>query len=162
MTLKDLQILFDFDRWATERILEVVATVADDQYAKNLNSSHGGMRGTLVHTYSADWVWLERWKGNSPTALIKEDDIPTFSLLKQKWDAVRAERDRFVQSLNEEKIRMPLSYKNLKGDPFTEPLWQQMQHVVNHSSYHRGQVVTMLRQVGVKPVATDLIAYYRK
>ncbi|HEY5615455.1 MAG TPA: DinB family protein [Bacteroidota bacterium] len=162
MTLNDIKILFDFDKWATNRILEIVATLPEDLYSKSLNSSHGGIRGTLVHTFSADWVWLERWKGNNPTVFIKEEDIPTFPLLNERWAKLRNDMDGFVASLNEEKIQAGLSYKDMKGNPYTQLLWQQMQHLINHSTYHRGQVVTMLRQVGVKPVATDLIAYYRQ
>jgi uncharacterized damage-inducible protein DinB len=162
MTLTDIKTLYDFDQWATDRILEIVAAVPEDQYAKNLNSSHGGIRGTLVHYYGAEWIWLERWKETNPTTLIKEEDLPTFPLLKEKWNLLRHELNQFVASLTEEKLQSPLSYKDLKGNEHTQLLWQQMQHLVNHSTFHRGQVVTMLRQIGVKPVATDLIAYYRK
>ncbi|MCI0707684.1 MAG: DinB family protein [Ignavibacteriae bacterium] len=162
MTLTNINTLIDFDKWATNRILDIVATVPQDQYAKNLNSSHGGIRGTLVHTYSSDWVWLERWKGVSPTAPLKEEDYPDFPFLKSKWDTLRAERDAFIASLTEQKLKEPLSYKDIRGNPYTQPLWHLIQHVVNHSTYHRGQVVTMLRQINVKPVATDLVAYYRQ
>lgn len=161
MVLQDIKTLFDFDKWATERILDVVAALHEDQYTKNLASSHGGIRGTLVHTYGAEWVWLERWRGTSPTSLFKEENLPTFSMLKEKWSALRPQLDQLVQSLTEEKLQSPLTYKDLKGNQYTQPLWQQMQHLINHSTYHRGQVVTMLRQLGVQPVATDLIAYYR-
>lgn len=161
MVLNDIKNLFEFDKWATDRMLEVVASLNEEQYAKNLGSSHGGIRGTLIHTYGADWIWLERWKGTSPTSGITEEEIPTFSTLKEKWASLRTQMDQFVQSLNEEKLQSPLSYKDLKGNAYTQVLWQQMQHLINHSTYHRGQVVTMLRQSGVKPVATDLIAYYR-
>ncbi len=162
MNVKEIQTLFDFDKWATNRILEIVAALNDDQYGRNLNSSHGGVRGTLVHTYGADRIWLERWKGTSPTALIKEEDIASFQSLQERWSSLRVQMDQFSQSLTEEKLQSPLSYKDLKGNAYSQILWQQMQHLINHSTYHRGQVVTMLRQLGVKPVATDLIAYYRQ
>ena len=162
MTLSEIKTLIDFDRWASERILEIVAGLPQDQYSKSLNSSHGGIRGTLVHSYSADWVWLERWKGNSPSTPVREEDFPEFPLLKSKWDALRAERDEYISSLTEEKLQAELSYKDIRGNAYSQPLWQLVQHVVNHSTYHRGQVVTMLRQVNVKPVATDLVAYYRQ
>ena len=162
MTVKEIQALFDFDKWATNRTLEIVATLNEDQYSRNLNSSHGGVRGTLVHTYGADRIWLERWKGTSPTALIKEEDIASFQSLQERWASLRVQMDQFSQSLTEDKLQSPLSYKDLKGNAYSQILWQQMQHLINHSTYHRGQVVTMLRQLGVKPVATDLIAYYRQ
>lgn len=161
MTLNDIRTLFAFDQWATDKILDIVATVPEDQYVRNMSSSHGGVRGTLVHSYGAEWIWLERWKGTSPTTLIKEEDIPTFPLLREKWAVLRQELNQFVSTLTDEQLQAPLAYKDLKGNPYAQPLWQQMQHLINHSTYHRGQVVTLLRQLGVKPVATDLIAYYR-
>lgn len=161
MNLNDIQTLVAFDQWATDRILDIVATVPEEQYVKNMNSSHGGVRGTLVHYYGAEWIWLERWKGTSPTDLIKEEDIPTFPQLREKWTALRQELNQFVNTLTDEQLQSPLTYKDLKGNQYTQPLWQQMQHLINHSTYHRGQVVTLLRQLGVKPVATDLIAFYR-
>jgi uncharacterized damage-inducible protein DinB len=161
MTLQDIRTLFEFDQWATERILDIVAELPEDQYARNMNSSHGGVRGTLVHYYGAEWIWLERWKGSSPTTSIKEEDIATFPAIRNKWSALRREIEEFLLSLTDEKLQSSLAYKDLKGNQYTQPLWQQMQHLINHSTYHRGQVVTMLRQLGVKPVATDLIAYYR-
>jgi uncharacterized damage-inducible protein DinB len=162
MTVNEIQTLFEFDKWATKRIFEIVAALNEDQYSRNLNSSHGGVRGTLVHAYGAEWIWLERWKGTSPTALINEEDIATFQLLQERWASLRVQMDQFSQSLTEDKLRSPLSYKDLKGNAYSQILWHQIQHLINHSTYHRGQVVTMLRQLGVKPVATDLIAYYRQ
>lgn len=162
MTLSDIKDLFAFDQWATERMLEIVAALPEEQYARNLNSSHGGIRGTLVHSYGAERIWLERWRGSNPTTLVTEEEVPTFGQLKEKWTTLRGELNRFLESLTEEHLQSAHTYKDLKGNQYTQPLWQQMQHLVNHSTYHRGQVVTMLRQLGVRPVATDLIAYYRR
>jgi len=158
---RDILTLFDFDRWATERVLEVAATLPEEQYTKNLNSSFDGVRGTLVHTYAADWIWLERWKGNSPTTLIREEDIPTLPSLQERWIGWRSQVDAFLHAVTEEQLRSPLSYTDIKGNPSTIILWQQMQHLINHSTYHRGQVTTLFRQLGIKAVGTDLINYYR-
>lgn len=161
MTKQEILTLFDFDRWATERVLELAATLPEEQYAKNLNSSFGGVRGTLVHIYAADWIWLERWKGNSPTTLIREEDIPTFPFLQERWIGWRSEADAFLLAVTEEQFQSPLTYADIKGNPHTEILWQQMQHLINHSTYHRGQATTLFRQLGIKAIGTDLINYYR-
>jgi len=55
-----------------------------------------------------------------------------------------------------------IKYRNTAGTPFEGPLWPMLQHVVNHSSYHRGQIATLLRQLGAKPMATDLIVFHRE
>ena len=162
MTIRDTVTLYDYDKWATELQLNAVSNLSDSQYTKDLGSSHGGIRGTLVHTLAAQRVWLTRWQGETSTNLIGVDELPTFASLNDRWGALRNELDAFVGSLTEEELQQPLAYKDLKGNPYSQPLVYQMQHLVNHSTYHRGQITTMLRQLGVVPPSTDLIVYYRQ
>lgn len=132
MTRQDLITLCNYDRWATHRILEAVASLNPEQYSKDLGSSFGGIRGTLVHIYAADWIWLERWKGESPTELPKADErLPTVPVLRQRWDALRSERDDFMRSLTDEKLNAPLSYRDTKGNSYCQPLRQLIQHVIS-------------------------------
>jgi uncharacterized damage-inducible protein DinB len=161
MTRQEIVTLFDFDTWATERTVESVSSLAEGTYLEDLKSSHGGIHGTLVHIYSANMVWLQRWKGGLPSTHVSVDDIPSLASLKARRAEYMVELDDFLANLTEARLSAALAYQDLKGNKHSEPLFQQMQHVVNHSSYHRGQIVTMLRQVGAKPVATDLIAFYR-
>jgi uncharacterized damage-inducible protein DinB len=63
------------------------------------------------------------------------------------------------EGLSEEFVQRDLSYRNLKGEPLTLPLIEQMQHLVNHATLHRGQVVGMIRQLGIQPPAVDLLYY---
>jgi len=161
MNLTDIKTLYDYDQWATNRTLDMVQPLSEDQFLKNLGSSHGGIHGTLAHIYAADWIWFERWKGLSPTQLIKADDLRSVSALRDRWEDHFNELTKFIQSLDEQKLQAPLAYKDTKGNPHNQPLVHQMQHKVNHSTYHRGQIVTLLRQIGAKPQSTDLINYYR-
>jgi uncharacterized damage-inducible protein DinB len=162
VTREQLGDLFAYDRWATRKLLEVVAKLSEEQYTKDLGSSHGGIRGTLVHAYGAGEIWLRRWEGESPTSLITEQDIPTFKLLAERWSMLEKKLEDFLKGVPDARLHAPLAYRNIKGEPISTELWRQMQHLVNHGSYHRGQVVAMLRQLGVKPVATDLINFYRE
>jgi len=155
--------LFDYDRWATAKQLEVVTGLTNDQYEKDLGSSHGGIRGTLVHIYGAQQIWYSRWKGTSPSSLPAVAESPTLAILQDKWQVLRKEIHEFITTLTEDKMREPLAYKDLKGVSYKQPLAQLIRHVINHSTYHRGQVTTMLRQLGVvPPPSIDLITYYRE
>ena len=162
MNLADIQTLYDFNYWANHRILEIVEPLTEEQVRKDLGSSHGGIQGTLFHIMGAEAIWLRRWKGESPAGFWKPEDVPTFTALKQRWDMVEMEVLGFCHMLKTDvDIERIFEYKDLKGNSYSSLLSQSMQHVVNHSTYHRGQVVTMIRQSGMKAVSTDLIAYYR-
>ena len=75
---------------------------------------------------------------------------------------VNGHRHAWFRVLPEAAVRQPLSYRLLNGTESTQPLWQLVQHLANHSTYHRGQVIAMLRQLGAKAVATDLVAFDRE
>ncbi len=163
MHIRDIYNLYEYNYWANHRILGVAETLTPEQFAKNLGSSHGGIQGTLVHIMGAEEIWLRRWKGLSLSGFAKPDDYPTFHILTKHWDEVERDMMDFVHSLaSDEDIRKVIAYKDLKGNSYSQPLYHLMQHLVNHSTLHRGQVVAMLRQSGVKPVGTDLVIFYRE
>jgi uncharacterized damage-inducible protein DinB len=161
MTKNEIRLLFEYDAWADLKLLEVIAALTGDQYKKDLHSSFGGIQGTLVHILSANRVWVYRWMGKKPEPL-KMENFPTIEIIKKQWDTYRMEVSNFLQNLTEGKLNAPLQYSDFKGNTFAQPLCQQMQHKVNHSSYHRGQLVTMLRQLGTAVVSTDLITYIKQ
>jgi uncharacterized damage-inducible protein DinB len=161
MTVQEILILFEYDKWANDRTVESVSSISEGKYLDDLKSSHGGIHGTLVHIYGANMVWLQRWKEGSPLKPVTVDGIPNLESLKTYWEKYQSELDSYLRNLSESKLIASHSYKDLKGNQYSEPLFQQMQHRVNHSSYHRGQIVTMLRQIGSKPNGTDLITFYR-
>lgn len=163
MHVTDIHTLYEFNYWAHHRILGVVKTLTQEQFTRNFGSSHGGIHGTLFHSMGAEEIWLKRWKGINPTTFAKPEDYPTFDALTRHWEMVEHDMMDFVRALkSEDDIRKTITYKDLKGNEYFQPLWQLMQHLVNHTTYHRGQVVTMLRLLDVKPVGTDLITFYRE
>ncbi len=163
MTLPDIFSLVDFNYWANHRLRSVLETVPHEQYVRDMGSSHGGIHGTLVHIMGAEEIWLRRWQGTSPSSFYKAEDFPTFDAVQNHWNIVEQELIGFCHMLKtEDDIQKFILYKDLKGNEYSQPLWQSMQHLVNHSTYHRGQVVTMLRQLGMKPIGTELINFYRQ
>jgi uncharacterized damage-inducible protein DinB len=158
----EIQELFAYDRWANRRILDAVSRLAPEQFTRDLGSSHPSVQATLAHLLAANWIWLERWLGRSPGGLPEAGwDVDTFEALRAKWDEVEGVRHGFVEGLADADLERDLVYRNTRGDQFAQPLWQTLRHAVNHASYHRGQVVTMLRQLGAEAVSTDLVLFYR-
>ncbi|MGA9365034.1 MAG: DinB family protein [Bacteroidota bacterium] len=162
MTLADIQMLYEFNYWANARLMTVVKSLREEQFAEDLGSSHRSIHGTLVHIVGAEHIWLSRWTGQPVFKLIDPKDYPTITAVQQKWDEVEQGMSGFVSELTDERLSAVLTYKTTEEKQFSNVLWQMMQHLVNHSTYHRGQIVTMLRQLGVKPVGTDLITFYRE
>lgn len=163
MTPAEILDLFSYDRWATGRQFEVVEELTEDQYARDMGSSLGGIRGTLVHIYAAQLIWFTRWRGESPAALVTEADVPRLGELRDRWSMLRVRIDEFAAGLTPAALDRPFAYANTKGVSFNDPLGHQILHLINHSTYHRGQVTTLLRQIGVAPPASiDLITYWRE
>lgn len=161
MNLSDIKTLFDFNQWATDRVMSIVETLSEEQFTKDMGSSHGGIQGTLAHILASHEMWLSRWQGKPSPTTIDANGGPTLAEAKQFWNEIQQKLTAFVNGLTEDDLQTPISYTNTKGESYSTPLVQMMQHLVNHATYHRGQIVTMLRQLGVKPVNTDMIFYFR-
>ena len=158
----DLGRLFDYSVWANHKLVRAAATLSVNDFKRELDGSHGGVRGTLTHIMGAEWIWLERWKGVSPTRRIDEAEFKDVLALREHWKVIEAHRASWFSSLRERDVVEIVRYRTLDGRGFGAPLWQLVQHVANHGSYHRGQVLHMLRQLGAKPVSTDLLFFDRQ
>lgn len=163
MTFDDLNTLLDYHYWARDRVLDAVSALTPEQFTRDMGNSFGSVRDTLSHTVAAEWAWLSRWKGASPTALLPHDRVPDAASVRTEWAKLEPEVRGFLRGLGPEGITRVIEYKLLNGATGATPFWQMLQHVVNHASYHRGQITTMLRQLGAQPPKSmDLIAFYRE
>jgi uncharacterized damage-inducible protein DinB len=162
MNLQDLRTLVDYHYWARDRLLDAIEPLTPEQLNRDTGSSFKSIRETVVHIYAAEWAWYSRWQGSSPTALLTSDGFPDVAAIRAAWTAHEAKMRAFLDSLGESGIMRMFDFKLLSGQAGSSPFWQMLQHVVNHASYHRGQVTTMLRQIGAQPgKSMDMIAFYR-
>ena len=138
------------------------AALTPDQFTRDMGSSFRSVRDTLAHFYSAEWAWCSRWNGQSPTAHVPPESFPDVATLRA-MDRARIRRSRSARSHGRQGSRSRgRIYTMFNGDARASVFWQMVQHVVNHASYHRGQVTTMLRQLGATPPQSmDLITFYR-
>lgn len=160
MTPDEVQTLYRYNSWANRRALDASAALSPAQFTQNLISSFPSVRDTLAHIMHAEWLWLERWQGRSPG--FPSDQFADLASLRARWQKIETDLTAFIQTLSAADLDRIVQYKNTKGNAFTNPMWQMLQHVVNHGTYHRGQITTMLRQLGATPLTTDLIAFYRE
>lgn len=160
ISLQTIRELYTYDRWAHERALAMAETLSEDELHRDMGNSHGSVAGTLVHTMWAEWIWLRRWKGESPRVVFDPADYPSVGSIRSRWDEIWSEQAAFLESLTSPRLRDRIAYLNLKGERWEYPLWQELLHLVNHGSYHRGQVVTLMRQLGKHAVPTDFLIFY--
>jgi uncharacterized damage-inducible protein DinB len=162
MTPHEMQLLFAYNDWANKRALQAASALTLEQFAKPLGNSFSSVRDTLVHMYGAENVWLQRFKGFSPPGFPDPAQFTDIASLESKWIPQAADLLNFISGLSQEDIDRVVEYKTMKFGVYSNPLGQSLQHVVNHGTYHRGQITTMLRQLGAQPLATDLMHFYRE
>jgi uncharacterized damage-inducible protein DinB len=163
VTPADLRELVDYNYWARDRTIDAVGTLTPEQYSRAMGNSFASIRETLAHVYSAEWVWLSRWQGVSPTAPLSADQWPDLPSLVASWRELEAKIRAVVGGVDDAGIGRVIEYRLLSGQPGQSPFGSMVQHVVNHGTYHRGQITTMLRQMGAAPPkSTDFITFVRE
>jgi uncharacterized damage-inducible protein DinB len=162
MTSQDFCLLFEFNSWANARTLQAVKSVPEEQLTVDRKNSFGSIMGTLVHICGAEDIWLQRLNGANPGIFMKQENFPTLAFLESKWNDVESGWQQYLLRLTEEELTRMLTFNTLRGDVVTQKVWESLQHLVNHSTYHRGQITTLIRQSGGTPIGTDLINFYRQ
>ncbi|HTP86463.1 MAG TPA: DinB family protein [Bryobacteraceae bacterium] len=155
--LSVLNELFDYHWWARDRQLAACAALTEEQFLRPLGGSFASIRDTLVHLVAVEWLWLERWRGAAPKALLAPRDFPTLDAVAERWSAVELEMRSYLAGLTGEILARPMTCVSTRGNTWTFPLWRMLFHLINHQSYHRGQITTLLRQLGVEPAKVDFL-----
>ena len=157
--LEEIRDFYAYNRWANERLLDRAERLERDQFL----AADGGdesIRDTLAHTLWAQWVWLQRWLGNSPRQRWSAEEFPDVASLRSRWDEVERESDAYLARLQEADLAQLLTYVNMKGEGWGYPLWQQLLHQVNHATQHRSEVALRLTRFGQSPGDIDYLFYH--
>ena len=162
MNLQDLRTLLDYHYWARDRMFEALDQLTPEQITRDMGSSFRSLHDTVAHLHAAETAWYARWHGDSPAALLPGAAFADLAAVKRAWSEHEPKMRAFVESLGDDGIARVFEFHLLSGQPGSMPFWQMLQHIVNHASYHRGQVTTMLRQLGAQPAKSlDMVAFYR-
>lgn len=162
--MKDyLVLLTAYNRWANGKILNFISAAGEDRAGMVQNSSFSTIRQTVLHLLDAQVIWFGRLHGISlldwPGKDFKETTLAACTQLIDNSKKF----ENFAGKLTETELSNVISYKNIKGDQFESPVWQILAHVMNHGTYHRGQLITMLRVSGYTDLSsTDIIDYFRE
>ena len=160
MNKQDILLLYKYNQWTNKKILDATSMVTQEQFLAPASFPHGGLRGTLVHALFAEWIWRNRWEGNSPNYRLKPEDFPTFESLRTRWAEEEKLLMAFVENVTEERLNSKFSYKATDGTPHERILWHAMAHLVNHGTQHKTEAAAMLTDFGQSPGDIDMIFYF--
>lgn len=161
--LHSIQRQFSHDAWAKARLAEAVRGLTDAEFARDLGPGLGSVRAKFCHTVDAEHLWLQRIvDGVSASERPLENRHNTRAEFLGWYEQVQARKKALLVGLTEDRLRASVSYRNLSGKTFTQPLYELLQHVALHAAYHRGQVAACLRALGKQPPSTDYIDWSRE
>lgn len=152
--------IYDYHWWANRRLFDVAAALGEEAAGRDVGKqfSYRTVRRMLAHIYGADWVWLMRWKGTSPTVL-PGDEILSLAILRDRWDVLEKDQRAFIETLADADLGRVVEYRTTEGKPFRLPLGMLLQHVANHATHHRSETATMLTMISASPPDTGIVTY---
>jgi uncharacterized damage-inducible protein DinB len=154
MTPEEIRLHIFYSGWASRKLLDATLALSPEEQQREFGVSHKSLIGTLEHIFFADRIWFARTV--DPRVLKLEEPLVT------AWPQVQQRWEDWATALTHQELKRVIDYKDLKGNEHRTPVWQIALHVVNHATLHRGQAMSLLRQLGVAPPPTDLIFYYRE
>jgi uncharacterized damage-inducible protein DinB len=155
-----LRTHIDFTAWASLRLLNAANELTPEELTHDFHTADHSILGTLAHLFAADRIWLARLRGE-PASHLAGDRDPDLPALQKDWPMLLELWKSWGAGLTDELAVAQISYADMKGRPWKQPLWQLILHVVNHGTHHRGQVSGFLRSLGHAPPPTDLVYFYR-
>jgi uncharacterized damage-inducible protein DinB len=166
MTKDDIQLLYEYDRWANNSVLQAASSLNSEEFTRDLGGSFRSVRDTLMHIVHSELGWLTCWKETSPSSgfvmnfwarhntLFDANAFADLAAVQRKWAEVEGEQVEFVNRVTNESLERMLTVGTTQIS-----LAHLMQHLANHSTYHRGQVALMMRQLAAEPLSTDFAMF---
>ncbi len=153
--------LADYNSWADDKAMDWLAHISDVQWKQVSTSSFNSIEQTAVHIASAEKVWIDFWNNSPDPVYLSVIFQGTKNDLIEIWKKASLGVKNFMESHSEEMYRHQVNFSYPRGGKGNMEFWQTFAHIVNHSTYHRGQLVTLLRQAGfTKFSSIDLASYY--
>lgn len=151
-----------YNLWANKILLEKLAQVSKEIVHKEMGSSFSSIYKTIVHLMEVESIWWQRLKLQEHVQVPAKDPEENFEELSKQLLALSRQWSEWVLNANEKNITHVFAYQNTKMEYFKQPVYEMLLHLFNHQTFHRGQIITMLRQNGIEKIpATDFIVFSR-
>jgi len=164
MDLRDsLRMMAGYNQWMNDKLYAVCAQISEEDRKRDRKAFFRSIHGTLNHLLLTDRGWLGRFNGQ-PWAFSSLDQelYADFNELRRERTKTDREIKELVSGITPDRLNAPLSYQNYAGNKFSHPLGPALVHLFNHQTHHRGQLTTLLSQLGIDPGVTDAMAFYRE
>ena len=158
-----LQQLAAYNIWANNLLMEVIKNLPVELQEKEIPSSFNSLKKTILHMWNAESIWWQRTKLQERVTGPADNFNGDMQDLLEGLRTQNSHWHEWVAKAQEHQLQHVFQYQNLKGEHFKQPVFQMLLHLFNHGTYHRGQIVNMLRQLGVEKIPqTDFIVWSRK
>jgi uncharacterized damage-inducible protein DinB len=153
------QILFDYNYWGRDKILQQAANVTNAELTRTCAKGYGSLRATLVHCLRAEWNWLARWQGISPTDPPREELLTTINLIRERWEEVEGQVRAFLKNLDQAELSRVIRYSAKTGETIERPLWHSLTQIIEHGIQHRAEAAALLTEFDHSPGNLDFIIF---
>ena len=161
MRVDEIQTLFNYHDWATDRILARATQLDPPAPDEPAALCHRTLKATLVHILNSEMVWRNRCEGFSPLYVLDPSSFDGLAAVQTLWEREREAMFQYLSSLSDNDLDDPISYTTTAGFARSDILWQILFHVVNHGTYHRSEAAQFLTERNLSPGDIDLIVFLR-
>jgi uncharacterized damage-inducible protein DinB len=155
MELQDVMLMFDYNYWATERLLAAAVNVSQEEYAAPTAFPRGSLRGTFIHLLDTEYGWRILLQQGVETPDLTEAEFPTLEAFEHRWHEEETSMRGYLAGLKDEDVTGTIRYTTPKGIKRERVLWHCLYHVVNHGTQHRSEAAAILTDLGHSPGDLD-------
>ena len=149
-----------YNLWATSRILDQIVLLPEEKQKFTLPSSFKTLYETCLHIWDAESIWWQRMKLQERIVRPSENFSGSFSEISTSLANQSKLWEDWVSAASELSLDHVFQYYTTKKELIKLPVYQMLLHVFNHGTYHRGQLVNMLRQIGVEKIPQTDFSYW--
>ena len=161
MTKQYFTELASYNNWTDDIIIGWLKQISEDQWEQAVESSFSSIQLTAIHMVSAKKIWIDFWTKKPAPVYLSTVFNGTKDELIAIWQKASDDLKRFVENYPEEDYKLPVTVFYPNGKEAKMEFWKTLPHFVNHATYHRGQLVTILRHAGFTNFTnTDLFTYF--
>lgn len=157
--IQDIHLLYNYNYWATRRMLDACTDVSPEQLRSPILAGSGSLYTTLIHMLDSEYRWRILCQHNRLTSDLTEADLPTYAAIVQRWHDEENNMRMYLDSLEDAHLTSLVRYTTPEGDHRERVLWHCLVHVVNHGTQHRSEAAMLLTSFGHSPGGLDLTAF---